>query len=107
MSSPGLFSRIDRLRLLALLMWALPLVALLPLGMLWLWQSSAYLPKQRPGEEAFGRRDATFNALDIAGFLQARDQVEDASRGGQAHNLAKLGHGRKGVVPLPVRAQLL
>ena len=41
MSSLGLFSRIDRLRLLALLMWALPLVALLPLGMLWLWQSSA------------------------------------------------------------------
>ncbi|MCC8999677.1 MAG: 50S ribosome-binding GTPase [Candidatus Contendobacter sp.] len=35
------FSRFDRLRLLALLIWVLPLVALLPLGMLWLWQSKA------------------------------------------------------------------
>jgi len=36
-----LFKRLDRLRLLALTMWALPLIALLPLGMLWLWQSKA------------------------------------------------------------------
>ncbi|MBK8753509.1 MAG: 50S ribosome-binding GTPase [Candidatus Competibacteraceae bacterium] len=34
-----LFNRFDRLRLLALSVWALPLIALLPLGMLWLWQS--------------------------------------------------------------------
>ena len=34
------FSRFDRLRLLALTVWVLPLVALLPLGMLWLWPVS-------------------------------------------------------------------
>ncbi len=33
------FDRFNRLRLLALTLWVLPLVALLPLGMLWLWQS--------------------------------------------------------------------
>lgn len=33
-----LFDRIDRLRLVALLLWALPVVALLPLGAFWLWQ---------------------------------------------------------------------
>jgi hypothetical protein len=36
-----LFARIDRLRLVALLLWALPVAALPPLGMLWLWQSEA------------------------------------------------------------------
>lgn len=41
MNHAGLFSRLDRLRLLALLAWALPTVALLPLGMLWLWQAGA------------------------------------------------------------------
>jgi uncharacterized protein len=35
------FSRLDRLRVLALLLWALPMVILLPLGMLWLWQMRA------------------------------------------------------------------
>ncbi|PIE83039.1 MAG: GTP-binding protein HSR1 [Candidatus Contendobacter odensis] len=33
------FDRFDRLRLLALTLWVLPVVALLPLGILWLWQS--------------------------------------------------------------------
>lgn len=33
------FKRIDRLRLTALLLWALPVVALLPLGLFWLWRS--------------------------------------------------------------------
>lgn len=32
-------ARIDRLRLAALLLWALPVAALLPLGMFWLWRS--------------------------------------------------------------------
>ncbi len=34
-----LFDRLDRLRLTALLLWALPVVALLPLGGFWLWQA--------------------------------------------------------------------
>jgi predicted GTPase len=34
-----LFNRLDRLRLIALLLWALPIVALLPLGAFWLWQT--------------------------------------------------------------------
>ena len=34
-----MFNRIDRLRLIALLLWTLPVAALLPLGLLWLWQS--------------------------------------------------------------------
>jgi uncharacterized protein len=33
--------RIDRLRLLALLLWAVPVAALLPLGLIWLWQAEA------------------------------------------------------------------
>ncbi|MDS4070792.1 MAG: GTP-binding protein HSR1, partial [Candidatus Competibacter sp.] len=37
----ALFNQLDRLRLVALLLWALPVAALLPLGMLWLWQSQA------------------------------------------------------------------
>lgn len=37
----ALFSRIDRFRLLALVLWAVPFVALLPLGVLWLWQWEA------------------------------------------------------------------
>ena len=41
MNKAGLFSQFDRLRVLALLAWMLPTVALLPLGMLWLWQNSA------------------------------------------------------------------
>lgn len=36
-----LFKQLDRLRLVALLLWALPVAALLPLGMLWLWRSQA------------------------------------------------------------------
>ncbi len=36
-----LFNRLDRLRLLALLLWALPVMALLPLGLFWLWQAEA------------------------------------------------------------------
>jgi predicted GTPase len=36
-----LLSRVDRLRLVALSLWALPVVALLPLGVFWLWQSEA------------------------------------------------------------------
>ena len=36
-----LFTRFDRLRLAALLLWALPVIALLPLGILWLWQIKA------------------------------------------------------------------
>ena len=36
-----LLSRIDRWRLAALLLWALPVVALLPLGAFWLWQAEA------------------------------------------------------------------
>ncbi|UHD16719.1 GTPase family protein [Thiocapsa bogorovii] len=36
-----LLSRIDRLRLLALLLWAVPVAALVPLGLLWLWQMGA------------------------------------------------------------------
>ncbi|NCA71335.1 MAG: GTP-binding protein HSR1 [Sphingobacteriia bacterium] len=34
----SLLMRIDRLRLLALVLWAVPMLALLPLGLLWLWQ---------------------------------------------------------------------
>jgi uncharacterized protein len=34
-----MFDRIDRLRLIALLLWLLPVIALLPLGAWWLWQS--------------------------------------------------------------------
>ncbi len=36
-----MLSRSDRLRLFALLLWALPLAALLPLGLWWLWQNGA------------------------------------------------------------------
>lgn len=36
-----MFSRSDRLRLFALLLWAVPLAALLPLGLWWLWQNGA------------------------------------------------------------------
>ena len=36
-----LLSRLDRLRLLALLLWAVPVAALLPLGLVWLWQAGA------------------------------------------------------------------
>jgi predicted GTPase len=36
-----MLSRNDRLRLFALLLWALPLAALLPLGLWWLWQNGA------------------------------------------------------------------
>jgi predicted GTPase len=36
-----LFNRLDRLRLLALLLWALPVVALVPLGLFWLWRAEA------------------------------------------------------------------
>ncbi len=36
-----LFNRFDRLRLAALLLWALPVIALLPLGIVWLWQIKA------------------------------------------------------------------
>ncbi len=39
----ALFEHLDRWRLLALLLWALPVVALLLLGTLWLWQSQALL----------------------------------------------------------------
>jgi predicted GTPase len=35
------WERLDRLRLIALLLWALPVAALLPLGALWLWQAKA------------------------------------------------------------------
>ncbi len=34
----ALFDRFDRLRLFALLLWALPFAVLLPLGAFWLWQ---------------------------------------------------------------------
>ncbi|MCB1776086.1 MAG: 50S ribosome-binding GTPase [Candidatus Competibacteraceae bacterium] len=33
------FNRLNRLRLIALLLWALPVAALLPLGAFWLWQT--------------------------------------------------------------------
>ncbi len=33
-----LLSRLDRLRLLALVLWAVPVAVLLPLGLVWLWQ---------------------------------------------------------------------
>ncbi|MDG4554896.1 MAG: 50S ribosome-binding GTPase [Candidatus Competibacter sp.] len=36
-----LFNRFDRLRVLALLLWALPVVALVPLGLFWLWRAEA------------------------------------------------------------------
>ena len=36
-----LFDRLDRWRLLALLLWALPILALLPLGLFWLWRAEA------------------------------------------------------------------
>ena len=36
-----LFNRLDRLRLLALLLWALPVAALIPLGVFWLWRAEA------------------------------------------------------------------
>ena len=36
-----MFSRLDRLRLLALLLWALPILALAPLGLFWLWRAEA------------------------------------------------------------------
>ncbi len=35
----ALFKPFDRLRVLALLLWALPVVALLPLGLFWLWRA--------------------------------------------------------------------
>jgi predicted GTPase len=35
----ALFKQFDRLRVLALLLWALPVVALLPLGLFWLWRA--------------------------------------------------------------------
>lgn len=38
-----MLDRIDRLRLLALLLWLLPAVALVPLGAWWLWQNGAAL----------------------------------------------------------------
>ncbi|MDV7402766.1 hypothetical protein RZS08_65695, partial [Arthrospira platensis SPKY1] len=38
-----MFEHLDRWRLLALLLWALPVAALLLLGTLWLWQSQALL----------------------------------------------------------------
>ncbi|WP_295391553.1 GTPase [uncultured Thiodictyon sp.] len=34
-----MLTRADRLRLIALLLWAMPVAALLPLGLLWLWRS--------------------------------------------------------------------
>lgn len=34
-----LFDRFDRLRLTALLLWTLPVLALLPLGLIWLWRT--------------------------------------------------------------------
>jgi uncharacterized protein len=34
-------SRIDRLRLLSLLLWAVPIAALMPMGLIWLWQLEA------------------------------------------------------------------
>ncbi|MDG4598247.1 MAG: 50S ribosome-binding GTPase [Candidatus Contendobacter sp.] len=37
----ALFNRLDRLRVAALLLWALPVVALLPLGLFWLWRVEA------------------------------------------------------------------
>ena len=37
------WERLDRLRLAALLLWALPVAALLPLGAFWLWRSGAML----------------------------------------------------------------
>ncbi len=36
-----LFDRLDRLRVLALLLWALPVAALVPLGLFWLWRAEA------------------------------------------------------------------
>ena len=36
-----MLNRSDRLRLFALLLWALPVAALLPLGLWWLWQNGA------------------------------------------------------------------
>ncbi len=36
-----IFTRLDRWRLAALLLWALPVIALLPLGGFWLWQAKA------------------------------------------------------------------
>ncbi len=36
-----MFNRIDRLRLLALILWILPVLALAPLGIWWLWQNGA------------------------------------------------------------------
>ena len=35
------FDRLDRLRVLALLLWALPVAALVPLGVFWLWRAEA------------------------------------------------------------------
>ena len=35
------WQHLDRLRLVALLLWALPVAALLPLGLFWLWQAKA------------------------------------------------------------------
>ncbi len=37
------FSGVDRLRLAALLLWLLPVIALLPLGVFWLWRSGFWL----------------------------------------------------------------
>ncbi len=36
-----LFNRLDRLRMLALLLWALPVAVLVPLGLFWLWRAEA------------------------------------------------------------------
>ncbi|HCK82618.1 MAG TPA: 50S ribosome-binding GTPase [Candidatus Competibacter sp.] len=38
-----LIGRFDRLRLASLLVWTLPVTALVPLGTLWLWQENAFL----------------------------------------------------------------
>ncbi len=37
----ALLDRLDRLRLLVLLLWALPILALAPLGLFWLWRAEA------------------------------------------------------------------
>ena len=62
-----MLNRIDRLRLVALLLWTLPVAALLPLGLLWLWQSGnlpwwlaamqrwGHAPPDAPHATAYGR----------------------------------------------------
>jgi hypothetical protein len=58
-----------------------------------------------PCEEQLARGDAAFVPLQVARVAKAAHQGKDAGGGAQAQHPAELGHGREGLVALPVRAQ--